>query len=107
MRLPCRVLLRSVLDKALTRMGCCAMLEAPKQTSRNRRLSRAPHAEKVLSAPPAIFRAPAGTVPSGRRVKIGGTVTSSIREDWRPCLCRGALQSHLFYPKKQTEVPHV
>ena len=55
----------------------------PNLVSRNRRLSRAPHGEEVLSAPSAIFHVPAGIVSSGRRVSIGRPATSSIREDWR------------------------
>ena len=83
------------------------ILNSPNRISRNRRLSRAPHGEEVLSAPSAIFHVPAGIVSSGRRVSIGRPATSSIREDWRLHLSRGALSVCLFLlnPPKSSEVP--
>ena len=75
----------------LTGTGESVNFEFPNFVSRNRRLSRAPHGEKVLYAPSAIFHAPAGIVSSGRRVSIGRPATSSIREDWRLYEGRGAL----------------
>ena len=67
------------------------ILNSPNYMSRNRRLSRAPHGEEVLSAPSAIFHAPAGIVSSGRRVSIGRPATSRTREGWRFHVDRGAL----------------
>lgn len=67
------------------------ILNSPNYMSRNRRLSHAPHGEKVLSASSAIFRAPSGIVSAGRRVSIGRPATSRTREGWRFHVDRGAL----------------
>ena len=75
----------------LTGGGLFANVKTPNYVSHNRRPPRAPHGGKVLSASSAIFRAPAGLVSGGRRVSIGRPATSSIREDWRLHIGRGAL----------------
>ena len=77
----------SVLTFALRSL----ILNSPNQVSRNRRLSALPKSDEVLSAHSAIFRVPSGIVSGGRRVSIGRPATSSIREDWRLCVSRGAL----------------
>ena len=91
----------------LTHGRCWGMVKAPNQSSRNRRLALAPQGAEVLSAHTAIFHAPAGSVSGWRRVHIGGVATSSIREDWRLRLSRGALLPRLFFfNPKSIEVPH-
>lgn len=82
---------RKTIIQCLTGGGNLLILESPNRKSHNRRLSALPKGGKVLSAPSAIFRAPAGIVSSGQRVSIGRPATSSIREDWRPLSSRGAL----------------
>ena len=78
------------------------ILNSPNRDSRNRRLSRAPHGEKVLSAI-CIFRAS-----YRRRVHIGRPTTSSIREDWRFRFDRGVLYGLPFFLiPKQNEVLYV
>ena len=93
----------SVLTFALRSL----ILNSPNQVSRNRRLSALPKSDEVLSAHSAIFRVPSGIVSGGRRVSIGRPATSSIREDWRLHLSRGALSVCLFLlnPQKSNEVP--
>ena len=93
----------SVLTFALRSL----ILNSPNQVSRNRRLSALPKSDEVLSAHSAIFRVPSGIVSGGRRVSIGRPATSSIREDWRLHLSRGALSVCLFLlnPQKSSEVP--
>ena len=91
----------------LTHDRAWGILNFPNQSSRNRRLALAPQGAEVLSAHTAIFHAPAGTVSGGRCVYIGGVATSSIREDWRLRLSRGALLPRLFFfNPKSIEVPH-
>ena len=70
-------------------------------------VSLSPTVKKVLPAHSANFRAPSGIVSNGRRVSIGRPATSSIREDWRPHMSRGALSVCLFHfnPPKSYEVP--
>ena len=93
----------SVLTFALRSL----ILNSPTQVSRNRRLSVLPKSNEVLSAYSANFRVPSGIVSNGRRVSIGRPATSSIREDWRPHMSRGALSVCLFLlnPQKSSEVP--
>jgi len=92
----------------LTGEGESVNFEFPNYTSRNRRLSRSPHGEKVLSAHSAIFHVPAGIVSSGRYVSIGRPATSSIREDWRLRIGRGALCGlPLFLTLELYEVSYV
>ena len=82
------------------------ILNSPNRISRNRRLSRAPHGEEVLSAPSAIFHAPAGIVSSGRRVSIGRPATSGTREG--PAVSNGlgsVVWSASFFNPKPFEVP--
>ena len=67
------------------------ILNSPNHMSRNRRLSVLPKSNEVLSAYSANFRVPSGIVSNGRRVSIGRPATSSIREDWRFHVDRGAL----------------
>ena len=83
------------------------ILNSPNHMSRNRRLSVLPKSNEVLSAYSANFRVPSGIVSNGRRVSIGRPATSSIREDWRPHMSRGALSVCLFHfnPPKSYEVP--
>ena len=83
------------------------ILISPNHDSRNRRLSVLPKSNEVLSAYSANFRVPSGIVSNGRRVSIGRPATSSIREDWRPHMSRGALSVCLFHfnPPKSYEVP--
>ena len=83
------------------------ILISPNQVSRNRRLLALPKSGEVLSAHSAIFRVPSSVVSAGRRVSIGRPATSSIREDWRLHLSRGALSVCLFLlnPPKSSEVP--
>ena len=99
---------RKSIMQGLTDGGNLLILESPKLESHNRRLSALPKSGKVLSAPSAIFRAPAGIVSSGQRVSIGRPATSSIREDWRPLKCRGVLLGlPSFFNPEKLEVPHV
>lgn len=80
-------------------------LEAPNQSSRNRRLSCLPkvgkssvHASAYISVPEVY---PATVI-------IGRDATSSIREDWRLRLSRGALFPCLFsFNPKSIEASHV
>ena len=74
------------------------------QVRRSNRLSCFPRAGKSIAAYSAV-EAPA--VSSGRLSHIGGVATSSIREDWRLHLSRGALLPRLFFLiPKSSEVPH-
>ena len=70
---------------------------------RSNRLSCFPRAGKSIAAYSAV-EAPA--VSSGRLSHIGGVATSSIREDWRLIVSRGALLSRLFFLIPTHEVPH-
>ena len=88
---------RDNVMQGLTGAGLSETLRLPNDTSRNRRLFALPKGGEVLSAYSAIFRAPAGIVSGGRRVSIGRVATSSIREDWRPHIGRGALLPCLFF----------
>lgn len=81
-------------------------VKAPNHDSRNRRLSLAPQGEKALSAQTAIFRVPAWSVSSGQRVHIGRVATSSIREDWRLIVSRGALLPCLSFLIPNHEASH-
>lgn len=70
---------------------------------RSNRLSCFPRAGKSIAVYSAV-EAPA--VSSGRLSHIGGVATSSIREDWRLIVSRGALLSRLFFLIPTHEVPH-
>ena len=97
---------RKSIMQSLTDRGISLILNSPNQSSRNRRLSHAPHGEKVLSAQTAIFHALDGAVSAEVRVYVGRVATSSIREDWRLRLSRGALfnPASFFNPFKSIEV---
>ena len=84
------------------------ILNSPTHMSRNRRLSVLPKSNEVLSAYSANFRVPSGIVSNGRRVSIGRPATSSIREDWRLRIGRGALCGlPLFLTLELYEVSYV
>lgn len=71
---------------------------------RSNRLSCFPRAGKSIAAYSACL---AAGIFIGRLAHIGGVVTSSIREDWRPHMSRGALLPRLFFLiPKSYEVPH-
>ena len=83
------------------------ILNSPNHMSRNRRLSALPKSGEVLSALSAIFHTLGGAVSTEAYVYVGRVATSSIREDWRPHMSRGALSVCLFHfnPPKSYEVP--
>ena len=83
------------------------ILNSPNQSSRNRRLSALPKSGEDLSALSAIFHTFGGAVSTEAYVYVGRVATSSIREDWRLCVSRGALWPCLFFlnPFKSIEVP--
>ena len=85
----------------LTFAPCSLILISPNQSSRNRRLSALPKSGEDLSALSAIFHTLGGAVSGEVYVYIGRVVTSSIREDWRLIVSRGALLPCLFYFKSQ------
>ena len=93
----------SVLTFALRSL----ILISPNHDSRNRRLSALPKSGEVLSALSAIFHTLGGAVSTEAYVYVGRVATSSIREDWRLCVSRGALWPCLFSlnPAKSHEVP--
>ena len=74
------------------------------QSRRSNRLSCFPRAGKSIAAYSACL---AAAMFIGRLAHIGGVATSSIREDWRLRLSRGALLPRLFFLiPKSIEVPH-
>ena len=77
------------------------ILNSPNHMSRNRRLSALPKSGEVLSALSAIFHTLGGAVSGEVYVYIGRVATSSIREDWRLIVSRGALLPCLFHFKSQ------
>ncbi len=83
------------------------ILFSPNHDSRNRRLLALPKSGEVLSALSAIFHTLGGAVSTEAYVYVGRVATSSIREDWRLRLSRGALSPCLFFlnPFKSIEVP--
>ena len=82
------------------------ILDSPNHMSRNRRLSALPKSGKVLSALSAIFHTLGGAVSTEAYVYVGRVATSSIREDWRLIVSRGALWPCLFLFKSHNhEVP--
>ena len=82
------------------------ILFSPNHDSRNRRLLALPKSGEVLSALSAIFHTLGGAVSTEAYVYVGRVATSSIREDWRLIVSRGALLPCLFYFKSQNhEVP--
>ena len=83
----------SVLTFALRSL----ILISPNQSSRNRRLSALPKSGEDLSALSAIFHTLGGAVSGEVYVYVGRVATSSIREDWRLRLSRGALSPCLFF----------
>ena len=91
----------------LTFAPCSLILISPNQSSRNRRLSALPKSGEDLSALSAIFHTLGGAVSGEAYVYVGRVATSSIREDWRLRLSRGALSPCLFFlnPFKSIEVP--
>lgn len=90
----------------LTRALALGMVEFPNQTRRSKRLSSIPNAGRSLAAQTAFaVNAPAGRVPGGLLAHIGRVVTSSIREDWRLRLSRGALYPAFFISPESNEVP--
>lgn len=94
-------------DTLLTQGRLSGMVKFPNHDGRNRRLSLAPQGEKVLSAQTAVFHTHAGSVSGERCVPIGRVATSSIREDWRLIVSRGALLPCLFLYPKSRGVFHV
>ena len=84
----------------------CGLLEAPNQTRRSKRLSDFPRVGRSLAAQSAFaVKVPAGRLSGGLLSHIGGVVTSSIREDWRLRLSRGALRPRPFFIPNQTRYP--
>ena len=73
------------------------ILSSPNCDSRNRRLPALPKSGEVLSALSAIFHTLGGAVSGEVYVYVGRVATSSIREDWRLRLSRGALSPCLFF----------
>lgn len=95
-----------VLLRRLTLRGLSGMVKAPNHTRRSKRLSRIPNAGRSLAAQSAFaVKAPAGRLSGGLLSHIGGVVTSSIREDWRPCMSRGALRPRPFFIPNHTRYP--
>ncbi len=91
-------------EEGLTSAGACGNLISPNHMRRNKRLFCLPKAGKSLVRMSAV-EVPA--VSSGQLLHIGGVATSSIREDWRPHMSRGALLPRLFLLiPKSYEVPH-
>ena len=90
----------------LTFAGLCGLLVAPNQVRRNTRLSCLPRVGKSRVAYSAVG-APAVRLPGGWLSHIGRVVTSSIREDWRLHLSRGALRPafFVFHHPKSSEAP--
>ena len=83
---------RNKAKGGLTDKGILLILKSPKTIRGVAIAFSQPLTEnKVLPATSASFRAPAGIVSSGRRVSMGRPATSSIREDWRLRMGRGAL----------------
>lgn len=94
--------------RPLTFAGLCGLLVAPNQVRRNTRLSGFPRAGKSRVAYSAVG-APAVRLPGGWLSHIGRVVTSSIREDWRLHLSRGALRPAFFvfhHPKSSEALMH-
>lgn len=90
----------------LTLRGLSGMVEAPNQTRRSKRLSDFPRVGRSLAAQSAFaVKVPAGRLSGGLLSHIGGVVTSSIREDWRLRLSRGALRPRPFFIPNQTRFP--
>ena len=85
----------------LTFAPCSLILISPNQSSRNRRLSALPKSGEDLSALSAIFHTLGGAVSGEAYVYVGRVATSSIREDWRLIVSRGALLPCLFHFKSQ------
>ena len=96
--------------RPLTRALALGMVESPNQVRRSKRLSSIPNAGKSLAAQTAFaVNAPAGRMPGGLLAHIGRVVTSSIREDWRLHLSRGALRPAFFvfhHPKSSEAFMH-
>lgn len=88
--------------RLLTFAGLCGLLVAPKSVRRHTRLSCPPRAGKSRVACSAV-KAPAGRMPGGLLAHIGRVVTSSIREDWRLRLSRGALYPAFFISPESNE----
>lgn len=92
--------------RPLTRALALGMVEFPNQTRRSKRLSSIPNAGRSLAAQTAFaVNAPAGRMPGGLLAHIGRVVTSSIREDWRLRLSRGALYPAFFISPESNEAP--
>lgn len=90
----------------LTLRGLSGMVEAPNHTRRSKRLSRIPNAGRSLAVQSAFaVKVPAWRLSGGLLSHIGGVVTSSIREDWRPCMSRGALRPRPFFIPNHTRYP--
>ncbi len=90
--------------EGLTSAGDSGNLASPNYSRRNKRLSSLSKAGKSLVRISAV-EVPA--VFSGRLSHIGRVATSSIREDWRHRIGRGALLPCLFVFPQLFEVPHV
>ena len=74
------------------------------QSRRSNRRFIVPNGEESIAAYSACL---AAAMFIGRLAHIGGVATSSIREDWRLRLSRGALLPRLFFLiPKSIEVPH-
>lgn len=92
--------------RPLTRALALGMVEFPNFARRSKRLSSIPNAGRSLAAQTAFaVNAPAGRMPGGLLAHIGRVVTSSIREDWRLRLSRGALYPAFFISPESNEVP--
>lgn len=89
--------------EGLTSAGVSGNLTSPNYMRRNKRLSSLPRAGKSLVR---ISAAEAPIMSNGRLSHIGRVATSSIREDWRHHVGRGALSPCLFVFPKLHEVPH-
>lgn len=90
--------------EGLTSAGDSGNLASPNYMRRNKRLSSLPRAGKSLVR---ISAAEAPIMSNGWLSHIGRVATSSIREDWRHHVGRGALSPCLFVFPKLHEVPHV
>lgn len=92
--------------RTLTCGQALGMVKTPNQVRRHTRLSCLPRVGKSRVTSSAV-KAPAGRMPGGLLSHIGRVVTSSIREDWRLHLSRGALRPafSIFHHPKSSEAP--
>lgn len=88
--------------EGLTSAGDSGNLASPNYMRRNKRLSSLPRAGKSLVR---ISAAEAPIMSNGRLSHIGRVATSSIREDWRHHVGRGALSPCLLFSPNYMRFP--